>query len=85
MTDEQITHAAWLICAKQSEKQDNSDSQLYPYGGGWDHTIWMRLVEEGIRLGMVIERAAIADWYLKHNQRQLADNVLRGDHIKETT
>ena len=84
MTDKEITHAARQICADQCEKQDNSDGQLYR-SGGWDHTIWMRLVEEGIRLGMVIERAALADWYLKHNQRQLADKVLRGDHIKETT
>jgi hypothetical protein len=84
MTDKEITHAARQICADQCEKQDNSDGQLY-LSGGWDHTIWMRLVEQGIRLGMVIERAALADWYLKHNQRQLADNVLRGEHMKETT
>jgi len=84
MTDKEITHAARQICADQCDNQDNSDGQLY-LSGGWDHTIWMRLAEQGIRLGMVIERAALADWYLKHNQRQLADNVLRGDHIKETT
>jgi hypothetical protein len=51
MTDEQITHAAREICAAQSDKQDNSDGQLYR-SGGWDHTIWMRLVEEGIRKGL---------------------------------
>lgn len=51
MTDEQITQAARAICAEQCDKQDNSDGQLYR-SGGWDHTIWMRLVEQGIRRGL---------------------------------
>ena len=51
MSDEQITHAARSICAAQADKQDNGDSQVY-LSGGWDHTIWMRLVEKGIRKGM---------------------------------
>jgi hypothetical protein len=51
MTDKEITHAARQICAEQCEKQDNSDGQLY-LSGGWDHTIWMRLVEQGIRRGL---------------------------------
>lgn len=46
-----ITQAARRICAAQADKQDNGDSQIY-LSGGWDHTIWMRLVEEGIRKGM---------------------------------
>ena len=58
MTDKEIIHAARQICADQCDNQDNSDGQLYR-SGGWDHTIWMRLVEQGIRLGMVIERAAL--------------------------
>jgi hypothetical protein len=53
MTDEQITHAARAICVEQSSKQDNGDSQIYA-SGGWDHTIWMRLVEKGIRRGLEI-------------------------------
>jgi hypothetical protein len=53
MTDEQITHAARAICVEQSSKQDNEDSQVY-LSGGWDHTIWMRLVEKGIRRGLEI-------------------------------
>lgn len=51
MTNEQITQAARAICAYQAEKQDNGDSQLY-LSGGWDHTVWMRLVEQGIRTGI---------------------------------
>jgi hypothetical protein len=51
MTEEQITHAARAICVEQSSKQDNGDWQIYA-SGGWDHTIWMRLVEEGIRKGL---------------------------------
>lgn len=51
MTDEQITQVARLICAAQADKQDNGDSQLY-LSGGWDHTVWMRLVEQGIRKGL---------------------------------
>ena len=82
MTDEQITHAARAICAAQADKQDNGDSQIY-LSGGWDHTIWVRLVEEGIRKGMEIERTKIADWFLAYNQRQLADSVKRADYIKE--
>jgi hypothetical protein len=50
-----ITHAARAICAAQSDKQDNSDGQLY-LSGGWDHTVWMRLVEQGIRKGIEIGR-----------------------------
>ena len=51
MTDKEITQAARAICADQADKQDNGDSQLYA-SGGWDHTVWMRLVEQGIRKGI---------------------------------
>lgn len=51
MTDKEITQAARAICADQADKQDNGNSQLYA-SGGWDHTIWMRLVEQGIRRGL---------------------------------
>ena len=50
-----ITHAARAICVEQSSKQDNGDWQIYA-SGGWDHTIWMRLVEQGIRKGIEIGR-----------------------------
>jgi hypothetical protein len=82
MTNEQITHTARAICAAQADKQDNSDGQVY-LSGGWDHTIWMRLAEEGIRKGIEAERAAASDWFLKRNQRQLADSIIRADHMKE--
>ena len=51
-----ICHAARAICAEQSGKQDNSDRQIY-LSGGWDHTIWMRLVTEGIQKGIEIGRS----------------------------
>jgi len=81
MTDEQITKAARAICVEQSSKQDNGDAQIYA-SGGWDHTIWMRLVEAGIRKGMEIERAAVAEWLLSYGERQTADGVKRADYLK---
>ena len=58
MTNEQITQAAREICAEQAEKQDNYDWQAY-LSGDRDHTVWMRLVEQGIRTGikMALEEA----------------------------
>ena len=50
-----IIHAARAICVAQADKQDNGDSQIYA-SGGWDDTIWMRLVEQGIRKGIEIGR-----------------------------
>jgi hypothetical protein len=47
----------------------------------------MRLVEQGIRRGMVIERAAITAWLrasANYLPLVLADAIERGDHIKET-
>ncbi len=51
MTDEQITQAARQICAAQAEKRDDYDWTRY-LSGDYDHTIWMRLVEQGIRVGI---------------------------------
>jgi len=51
MTDEQITQAAREICAEQAQKQDNDDGTRYLVGY-YDHTVWMRLVEQGIRRGL---------------------------------
>ena len=82
MTEEQITHAARAICATQADKQDNGDSQIY-LSGGWDHTIWVRLVEDGIRKGMEIERMGIAEWLLRYGERQTSDGVKRADYIVE--
>ena len=82
MTEEQITHAARAICYGQASKSDKPQITLY-MSGAWDETIWMQLVEQGIRKGMEIERTKIADWFLAYNQRQLADSVKRADYIKE--
>lgn len=58
MTNEQITQAAREICAAQAEKQDSYDWKAY-LSGERDHTVWMRLVEQGIRTGikMALEEA----------------------------
>jgi len=52
MTDEQITKAAREICSLQAQKDANSDASDYYLNGNYDHTIWMRLVEQGIRRGL---------------------------------
>jgi len=80
MTDEQITKDARAICAAQADKQNNSDGQIYLSGGG-DHTIWMRLVERGIRHGIEVERSGIARWLMGYGERQTADSVKRADHV----
>lgn len=51
MTDEEITKAAREICAAQAAKSDSPQRTLYR-SGAWDHTVWMRLVERGIRKGI---------------------------------
>ena len=51
MTDKEITHAARQICAEQAWKHDSDASQNYLIGN-YDHTVWMRLVEQGIRKGI---------------------------------
>jgi len=51
MTDEEITQAAREICALQARKHDSDASQNYLIGN-YDQTIWMRLVEQGIRRGL---------------------------------
>ena len=56
MTDEQITKAAREICAAQAEKEDSYSAESYLIGN-YDHTIWMRLVEEGIRKGIEIGKS----------------------------
>lgn len=82
MTNEQITHAARTICSTQAERQTNDDSQRYLVGD-LDRTVWMRLVEDGIRKGMEIERMGIAEWLLRYGERQTADSVKRADYIKK--
>jgi hypothetical protein len=56
MTDEEITKAAREICSNQAAKSDTPEMSLY-MSGQWDHTIWMRLVEQGIRKGIEIGRS----------------------------
>lgn len=54
--DMSIREAARRICAAQAEKQDNYDWQAY-LSGLRDHTVWMRMVEQGIRKGIEIGRS----------------------------
>jgi hypothetical protein len=56
MTDEEIRQTAREICALQAWKDDSDASQNY-LNGNYDHTIWMRLVEQGIRKGIEIGRS----------------------------
>lgn len=56
MTNEQITQAARAICAAQASKSDTPEMSLY-MSGAWDETVWMRLVEEGIRTGIELATA----------------------------
>jgi len=50
-----IIKAAREICAEQAYMSDNHDWADY-LTGAWDHTVWMRLVERGIRKGIEIGR-----------------------------
>jgi len=50
-----ITHAARAICSNQAAKSDTPEMSLY-MSGAWDHTVWMRLVIEGIQKGIEIGR-----------------------------
>jgi len=51
MTGKEITQAAREICAQQALKGFRSDHDNY-MSGKYDHTVWMRLVEQGIRRGL---------------------------------
>jgi hypothetical protein len=50
-----IREAARKICATQEAKSDTNTAAFYALGK-YDHTIWMRLVEQGIRKGIEIGR-----------------------------
>ena len=54
--DMTIRKAARHICAAQAFKSDNKDAARY-LSGDWDDTVWMRLVEQGIRKGIEIGRS----------------------------
>jgi len=56
MIDRDINYAARQICAEQDAKGDTDTWALY-VSGAWDDTIWMHLVEQGIRRGIEMERA----------------------------
>lgn len=51
-----IREAARAICSNQAAKSDTPEISLY-MSGAWDDTVWMRLVEEGIRKGIEIGRS----------------------------
>jgi hypothetical protein len=54
--DIMIREAARAICSNQAAKSDTPEMSLY-MSGQWDHTVWMRLVEQGIRKGIEIGRS----------------------------
>ena len=51
-----IREAARAICYDQAAKSDKPEITLY-MSGAWDDTIWMRLVEQGVRKGIEIGRS----------------------------
>lgn len=53
--DTLIREATRAICYGQASKSDKPQITLY-MSGAWDETIWMRLVEQGIRKGIEIGR-----------------------------
>jgi len=55
--DMTIREAARAICAEQARKDASSDASDYYLNGNYDFTIWMRLVEQGIRKGIEIGRS----------------------------
>ena len=54
--DMMIRKAARSICSNQAAKSDTPEMSLY-MSGAWDDTVWMRLVEAGIRKGIEIGRS----------------------------
>ena len=54
--DMTIREAARAICSNQAAKSDRP-ATCYYMSGQWDHTVWMRLVEQGIRKGIEIGRS----------------------------
>jgi hypothetical protein len=54
--DIMIREAARAICYDQASKSDKPEITLY-MSGAWDDTVWMRLVEAGIRKGIEIGRS----------------------------
>ena len=52
-----IREAAREICAAQEAKSDSGGALGMYLSGQWDHTVWMRLVERGIRKGIEIGRS----------------------------
>ena len=51
-----IREAARAICSNQAAKSDTNTAAFYTLGK-WDDTVWMRLVEQGIRKGIEIGRS----------------------------
>jgi hypothetical protein len=51
MTDKEITQAARAICAEQAINGFISVHAKY-MSGAWDNSVWMHLVELGIRRGL---------------------------------
>ena len=54
--DRTIRYAARDICAEQEAKH-GTDTWAFYVTGAWDDTVWMRLVEQGIRKGIEIGRS----------------------------
>ena len=54
--DIMIRNIARALCAEQEAKSNTVNATFY-LNGDWDHTVWMRLVEQGVRKGIEIGRS----------------------------
>lgn len=72
MTGKEITQAAREICAEQALKGFRSDHDNY-MSGKYDHTVWMRLVEQGIRRGLEGQTDALHNQLLQECLVKLRD------------
>ena len=48
MVEDPVMTIARQVCAEQADRHDSPEGHKF-ISGEWDHTVWMRLVTDGIR------------------------------------